>query len=240
LIGERTGYATGIACAIARRFFGGGLAAHHLALRIELFARGFRGGHVDLRHDLGAHAARTHERRQHLLDAIGIAFFEAVRELEHLVAHRGVAVGLWRRQQAASLIDHGNLRSREFRNAGRHEIRDRLHVLIVETAPGLDLQEHRRTARPPFAHERGLPRHGEVHAGALHVLQAGDGAGELSFERVLVARVLHERADAEARIARHGIHATAALRRPCDARRSRAAASCSAGTLMAPTPFSSL
>ncbi len=58
--------------------------------------------------------------------------------------------------------------------------------------PGLICRNTDALGRPAIAHERGLPRHGQVHARALHVLQAGDRARELGFERVLIARVFHE------------------------------------------------
>ena len=78
--------------------------------------------------------------------------------------------------------------------------------------PGLQLHEHRGARRAAIAHECGLPRHGQVHARAFDRLQARDRARELGFERVLVARALHELADAEAGILRHQRKAAAAFR----------------------------
>jgi hypothetical protein len=124
------------------RFLRRRFAAHDLALRVELFARGFRGRHVDLRHDLRAHAAGADERRQHLQDAIRITFLEAMRELEHLVAHRGVAVGLRRGQQAAvwSTTVTCDAESSGMLDATRLAMA--WTFLVIETTAGLDLQEH--------------------------------------------------------------------------------------------------
>jgi hypothetical protein len=60
-----------------------------------------------------------------------------------------------------------------------------------------------RRWRAAIAHEGGLLRHGQVHARALHLAQARDRARELGLQRVLVAGVLHELADAEARVLLH-------------------------------------
>ncbi len=54
-------------------------------------------------------------------------------------------------------------------------------------------------------------RHGQVHSRAFDGPQTCDGAGELGFERVLIARVLHELADAESGILAHHREAAAAF-----------------------------
>ena len=78
------------------------------------------------------------------------------------------------------------------------EVDDGADLALLQLATRLELHEHGGAARPTVAHERGRGRRGEVHARGFHGLQAGDRAHQFDFERVLVARGLHELTHAEA------------------------------------------
>ncbi len=132
-------------------------------------------------------------------------------EVELLLADGDIVLASRRGEQAALLIDHRHLARFQLRNAGGHEIDDRLHLFLLEAAAGLQLHEHGGAGGVVIADEGGLARHGQMDTGSFDRAKVGNRAAELRLQRVLVTRVLHELTDAEARVLVHGRKSAAAF-----------------------------
>ncbi len=213
LIRQRAGHALGsgaLTAGLLRSLF----AADDLAVGFVLLARFFRRRHIHLGHDLCAHAARSDERSQQCLDTLDVIVFQAVHEIELLLAQREFIVALGRGQQATLLIDHRDLAGFHVRNARGDEIHDGLNLLLLQAVALLQLHEHRGARGMMIPDERGLSGHCEMHPRALHWAQVCDGSPELGFECVLIARVLDKLADPKSGILVHGSETAAAFGQP--------------------------
>ncbi len=177
-----------------------------------MFFRLFGSRHIHLGDDLGAYASRAHQRTQERFDALHIVVLEAVDEVELLLADGDIVLATGGGEQAALLIDHRHLARFELRNAGGDEIDDGLYLFLLEAAAGLQLHEHGGAGGMVIPDEGGLARHGQVDAGSFDRAKVGNGAAEFRLQSVLVTGVLHELADAEARILVHGRKSAAAFR----------------------------
>src|SRR5580658_7696342 len=135
-------------------------------------------------------------------------------QLKVLLTRSELVRALRCRQEAALLVDHGDLSRLEVWNTGGDEVLNRLNLLLLEPATLLELHEHRGARRVAVAHEGGLVRYGDVDAGAIDGTQARDGVRELGLKGMLVAGVLHELADPEARLLRHEREAAIAFGQP--------------------------
>ncbi len=164
-----------------------------------------------MRDDLGAHATRANQGCQECLDALHVVVFEPVHEVELLFAHRQLVATLGRGEQAALLVDYGDLSRLHLGNARGHEVDDGLNLFLLEAPPGFQLDEYGRTGGSMIAYESGLTGHREMDARTLDGTQVGDRSREFGFQRVLVACVLDELADAKARILVDCSEAAAAL-----------------------------
>jgi len=168
--------------------------------------------HVHLRYDLRAHAAGTDHRRKQCFDTLRVVVLEPMDHVELLFTQGELVVATGGGQQPSLLVDHGDLGGFHIRDAGGHEIHDGLHLALLETPARLHLHEHRGTGRVLIAYERRLARNGKVYSRAFDGTQVRDRAAELGFQRMLVARVLHELADSEAGVLVHESEATTAFR----------------------------
>jgi hypothetical protein len=65
-------------------------------------------------------------------------------------------------------------------------------------APRIQLDQHRSAWLALVTHEHRAFRNGQVHAGTLDVVQAGDGARQFAFKAATVAGGFHELAGAQA------------------------------------------
>jgi hypothetical protein len=65
-------------------------------------------------------------------------------------------------------------------------------------AAGIQLDQHRSAWLALVTHEHRALRNGQVHAGTLDVVQAGDGARQFAFKAATVAGRFHELAGAQA------------------------------------------
>lgn len=84
---------------------------------------------------------------------------------------------------------------------------DGVDLVALQLLAAAQLQHHRGAGDVALAGEGAGLGDGQVHARVAHRAQRGDGAHQLGFQRVLVARVLDELADAEAGVAFHQLEA---------------------------------
>ena len=160
--------------------------------------------------DFGIHAAGTGQRFQQFADAVVEGGFQLAHALELGGIERGLAVRIADGEHAAALVDHGDAFGRQVGDGRRHQVHDGVHLVAFQHGAGAQVQHDRRAGDFALAGEGAGLGDGQVHARIAHRAQGGDGAHQIGFQCVLVARVLDELADAEAGIALHHLEAQAA------------------------------
>ena len=88
---------------------------------------------------------------------------------------------------------------------------DRIDLVALQGRATAQGQHHRGAGQFALAGEGAGLGNGQVHACILHRAQRGDGTHQLGFQRVLVAGVFHELADAKARVALDHLKAQPAI-----------------------------
>jgi hypothetical protein len=106
---------------------------------------------------------------------------------------------------------HGDAFRRQVRNAGGHQVHDGIDLVAFQHRARTQFQHHRGAGDLALAGERAGLGNGQVHPRVTDRAQGGDGAHQLGFQRVLVAGVLDELADAETGIAFHQLEAEPAV-----------------------------
>ncbi|MNQ78456.1 hypothetical protein D3C85_933660 [compost metagenome] len=173
------------------------LAAQRRLIRVELFGRRLDRAEIHVGGHFGFVAIIAQHRLQDVMHTLGEHAFHATAVVELFAGHgqRGVfrLVG----EQVALLVDHGDLRFAQFRNTGRHQIDDGQHLTRLQRAPGIEFNQYRSAGLALVTHEHRTLRDRQVHAGALDVVQAGNGAGQFAFEAATITGRLHELAGAQ-------------------------------------------
>ena len=153
-------------------------------------------GEIELGADLGAEVVASHQWRQQGIDARLIAalqclgiFQRAAIEIERIACRA--------RQRIAVLVDDGDVFAGQALHAAGHQMLDGLDLTCLELLAALEFNHHRRRRWAALAHEDGIFRQCQVHTGAGHRLETGDGARQLAGQGALVIDVFGELADAE-------------------------------------------
>ena len=193
------------------------LAAQDLASRIVTLLGLFDDGEIKVCADLGVHAAWSQDRHQQGFDPADVFLFQSPGIGKLIAAHpqRVFGVILGARQKIAALVHYHHLRRLHARNARGDQMHDGGDLTDLETAPGMQLHDHRCAGLFLIAHEgRGLGQR-QMHPRLLHRLQTGDAARQLDFEGMLVTRALHELGYAQTlRLSQHLQSHPAPLRQP--------------------------
>src|SRR5690606_5952553 len=151
------------------------LAAEHGALRIVRLVRALDLGEVDLRRDLRAHAFLADERSQDVVHAPAERLLDLARVLEAL--HRRERTILARAaQEPPALVHDGHALRLEIGHARCDEMHDPGDALLVERAPRMQIQEHRRARLAALAHEHRFARQREMDPRGLDAVERHDRA----------------------------------------------------------------
>ena len=97
----------------------------------------FGHGQIKIGSDLRPNVIRAHDRRQNILDALGIGQLEILQifELTGVQARCRIAAGTG--QHLAVLVDDGNVTGRHFRHAAGNKMHYACHLGLVQGAAGI-------------------------------------------------------------------------------------------------------
>ncbi|VVN43341.1 hypothetical protein PS682_05659 [Pseudomonas fluorescens] len=132
------------------------------------------------------------------MHTLGQHAFDATAVVELLAGLGQCGVFCLIGQQVALLVHHGDLRFAQFRHTGGDQVDDRQHLPRFQGAASEQFDQHRGARLALIAHKHRAFRDGQVHAGTLDVVQAGDGARQFAFQATTVAGGFHELAGTQA------------------------------------------
>lgn len=200
LVAQRTRHTLGRQAALAL-FLDGLFAAQRRLVGVEGLGGGFDGVEIHIGGDFGLVAIAAHYRAQDVVHPLGQQGFQASGVFELATGDGQFGQLLLIGEQVALLVHHGDLGLVQLGNAGSHQVDDGLHLAGFQVAPREQLQQYRGAGLALVAHEHGALGNGQVHAGRLDAVEAGDGAAQLAFQSPTVAGRLHELAGAQALVA---------------------------------------
>ncbi|MNV34848.1 hypothetical protein D3C71_1262790 [compost metagenome] len=166
---------------------------------------GHREVHVDA--DFRIDPAGAGHRFQQFADALVERGFLAAHLFELGGVDGRFAVRVADAEHATALVDHGDAFRRQIGNGGSDHVHDRIDLAAFQLLAAAQFQGDRGTGHITLAGERAGLGNGQMHARIAHRAQRVDGARQLGFQRVLVARAFHELADTETGVALHQLEA---------------------------------
>src|SRR5450830_87430 len=179
-------------------FTGRLFAAQRRLVGIELFGGRLDRTEVHVGGDFSLVAIVAQHRLQDVVHPLGKHAFHTPAVIELLAGHAQFGVLRLVGEQVALLVDDGDLRLAELRNAGGHQVDNGNHLPWLQGTTGIQFDQYRSAWFTLIAHKHRAFRDRQVHAGGLDVVQAGNGPCQFAFEAATITGRFHELAGPQA------------------------------------------